>query len=128
RFRTANGPAAAPYWTDSGSGTLPARFVTRIRVDPTDVNTVYAAFGGFSTPNLWKTLDGGSSWTPASGSSLTGLPAVPVRDVAVFAPQPQRVSAATAIRLLPSQAGGSTWSAPQQGPATVAVDEHCRSG
>src|SRR6185436_21130445 len=33
-FKTANGTVGAPTWTASGAGTLPARFITRVRVDP----------------------------------------------------------------------------------------------
>ena len=51
---------ARPPGRASGAGTLPAaRFVTRVRVDPTDANTVYVTYGGFSTNNVWKTTNGG---------------------------------------------------------------------
>ena len=88
-FRTTNGTADAPAWTAVGAGTLPNRFVTRVRVDPTDANTVYATYGGFSGPNVWRTTDGGASWVSASGTGVTGLPAAPVRDIAISPLDPQ---------------------------------------
>jgi len=122
-FKTANGTVGAPTWTASGAGTLPARFITRVRVDPTAANTVYVTFGGFSTGNVWKTTNGGTSWADASGSGATGLPAVPVRDIAVFATRPSWLYAATEVGLFTSQDGGSTWSVPGDGPANVSIEE-----
>ena len=49
---------------------FPTRFITRVRVDPTDANTVYVTYGGFSTGNVWKTTNGGTSWASASGSGV----------------------------------------------------------
>src|SRR5207244_6056058 len=66
-FVTTSGTAASPGWTkvDDGPNALPNRFVTRIAIDPRDSNVVYLSFGGFTANNLWKTTDGGSTWTAA---------------------------------------------------------------
>ena len=49
-----------------------------IAVDPTDSNTVIAAFGGdFGGGEVWVTTDGGDSWTDRSA----GLPANPMNAV-----------------------------------------------
>ena len=122
-FRTTNGTADAPTWTAVGAGTLPNRFVTRVRVDPTDANTVYATYGGFSGPNVWRTTDGGTSWVSASGSDVTGLPAAPVRDIAISALDPRTLYAATEVGIFSSQDSGGTWTVPQDGPANVSVEE-----
>src|SRR5439155_5089111 len=122
-YKTTNGTATTPTWTQMGAGTLPPRYVTRVRVDPSNVNTVYATFGGFSTPNVWKTTNGGTTWTAAAGSGLTGLPSVPVRDIAVYPSQPNWLYAATEVGLFTSDDGGTTWTVPQEGPANVSVEE-----
>ncbi|MCL5020109.1 MAG: hypothetical protein M1339_00275, partial [Bacteroidetes bacterium] len=48
-------PTSTPYWNNV------AGRMTSIAVDPTDSLVVYAAAAG---GGLWKTTDGGSSWTP----------------------------------------------------------------
>jgi hypothetical protein len=122
-FKTINGTSDAPTWNAVGAGMLPNRFVTRVRVDPTNTNTVYVAYGGFSGSNLWRTTDGGSSWASVSGSGVTGLPAAPVRDLAISVPQPLSLYAATEVGIFTSQDGGATWTVPQDGPANVSVEE-----
>src|SRR4029077_19837090 len=123
-FKQTNGTATTPTWSASGVGTLPSgRMVTRVRVDPSNVNTVYVTFGGFSTPNVWKTTNGGTTWTAAAGSGLTGLPSVPVRDIAVYPTQSNWLYAATEVGLFTSDDGGTTWTVPQEGPANVSVEE-----
>src|SRR6185503_12512722 len=122
-YKTTNGTAATPAWTASGAGTLPARFITRVRVDPNDANTVYVTFGGFSTGNVWKTTNGGTSWAPAAGSGVTGLPPVPVRDIAIYASHPSWLYAGTEVGLFTSQDGGATWGVPNDGPANVSIEE-----
>ena len=122
-FKTTNGTAAAPTWTASGAGTLPNRFVTRVRVDPTDANTVYVTYGGFSAATCGRRPTAGPPGSSASGSGATGLPAVPVRDIAIYAPQPTWLYAATEVGLFTSQDGGSTWTVPSDGPANVSIEE-----
>ncbi len=122
-YKTTNGTSATPTWNASGAGTLPNRFITRVRVDPTDPNTVYVIYGGFSAGNVWKTTNGGTSWASASGSGVTGLPAVPVRDIAVYSPHPSWLYAATEVGLFTSQDGGATWGVPNDGPANVSIEE-----
>ena len=122
-YKTTTGLAATPTWVRMGAGTLPPRWVMRARVDPTDANVVYVAYGGFSTPNVWKSVDGGTTWAAASGTGLTALPAAPVRDIAVNPLAPSWLYAATEVGIFTSQDGGATWTVPHDGPANVSVEE-----
>ena len=60
-FRTADGTASTPAWSRVGvtgpSPLRPRRYLTDITVDPGDPDTVYVAFGGFESDNLWVTRD-----------------------------------------------------------------------
>ncbi|MGB8644471.1 MAG: hypothetical protein WCF84_04490 [Anaerolineae bacterium] len=109
-------------WNQIGAGTLPARMVERIVIDPTNSNVVYVTFGGFSTSNIWKTTTGGTAWTNIMGS----LPAAPVYSLAINPSNSSWVYAGTEVGLFASEDGGTTWNIPNSalhgdGPANVAV-------
>lgn len=124
-FVTTNGLAATPQWKkiDDGSPALPNRKVTRVTIDPSNSSVVYATFGGFSPNNIWKTTDGGATWSPAVGSGATQLPQVPVEALAIHPNRSQWLYAGTEVGLFTSEDGGATWSLPQDGPANVSVKE-----
>jgi photosystem II stability/assembly factor-like uncharacterized protein len=122
-YKTTNGLAGSPTWTRMGAGVLPARQVLRVRVDPTNASIVYVTYGGFNATNLWRSVNGGTTWAPISGSGVTGLPAVPVRDIGVNPGLTNWLYAATEVGVFASQDGGTSWNVPQDGPANVSVDE-----
>jgi hypothetical protein len=54
----------------------PNAVVTRIAVDPGNPDIAYATFSGFANnPHLFKTVNGGMSWTPAANGLPAALPA-----------------------------------------------------
>jgi hypothetical protein len=124
-YKTTNATSTSPTWTQMDLGTpfLPNRYVTRITVDPRNSNTVYATFGGFSPDNVWRTTDGGSTWSDITGSGTTGLPDSPVRTLVVNPNNSNWLYAGTEVGIFASEDGGSTWSVPTDGPANVSVDE-----
>ncbi len=124
-YSTTNGTAVSPTWTavDTNTMTLPDRYVTRITIDPRNNNTVYVAFGGFSPDNLWKSANGGATWTDITGSGATGLPDAPVRDLDIHPDNSNWLYASTEVGIFTSEDGGATWKLPHDGPANVSVDE-----
>jgi DNA-binding transcriptional ArsR family regulator len=70
-------------WTEFTDAGLPQRWVTRVAVDPLDSQTVYATFSGYRAgevaAHVFKTTDGGATWTDISGN----LPNGPVNDVVI---------------------------------------------
>ena len=62
----------------------PGRYCTRITIDPKNAQIVYVTFGGYVSGNVWKTTDGGSTWTELGAS----LPEAPVRALAVHPRKP----------------------------------------
>ncbi len=124
-YKTANATAASPTWTavdDNGAtNPLPNRFVERIVIDRTDSNTVFVGLGGFSTGNLRKTSNGGTTWIDLSGSGVTGLPASPVNAIAQHPLLNDRLYVGTEVGVFASQNGGATWSTSNDGPADVSV-------
>jgi hypothetical protein len=109
---------------------VPNRYISALALDPADPSgrTVYVGLNGFSRRftegpgaglgHLWKTSDGGASWSDVSGN----LPDLPVNDV-LFSQG--RIVVATDLGVVVSADGGATWSRLGSNlPYTTALDIH----
>src|SRR4029079_7539798 len=76
-------PDLGPPWAQQVDPDLPAIWVSRVAIDPSNANVEYATFSGFraddSAPYVARTADGGLTWTDISGN----LPKAPVNDLVV---------------------------------------------
>ncbi len=116
-YRTTNGTSATPTWTQVDTNGIGAdRQCLSVTIDPNDHNLIYASFGGYQSDNLWRTTDGGQSWTNISG----GLPAAPIRDLTIHPQRSTWIYVATEVGVFASEDGGATWSPTNEGPANVA--------
>jgi hypothetical protein len=126
-YKTANATAASPTWQtvdDNGAtNPLPGRIPLRILIDESNANSVYIAFGGFTTGNLQHTQNGGTSWSAVTGSGGATLPAAPIYGLAQHPAHPGWLYAGTVVGVFSSQDGGASWAASNQGPANVEVDD-----
>lgn len=105
---TAIGPASL----NSGGGLVSGR-IAGIAVDPTNASNIYiAAAGG----GVWKTTNGGTSWTPLTDNQET----LAMGAIAIAPTDPEKIYAATGeannsgdsnhgYGILVSNDGGSTW-------------------
>lgn len=120
-YRTTNGTAATPSWQkmDDNPGPLPNRFCTRITIDPVDGDVVYVMFGGYSKGNVWKTENGGTTWTNIGAA----LPEAPVRTLAIHPRRQEFLYIGTEVGVFASEDAGVTWSPTNEGPTTCSVDE-----
>ncbi len=104
---------------------LPRRPVAWIAVDRSNYRIAYIAYNGYnaSTPHqpghVFKTTDGGGSWTDISGN----LPDNPVNSIVLDPSYPNTLYAATDVGPFVTYNGGATWSALGTGFPTVAVDQ-----
>jgi hypothetical protein len=114
-YVTGDSTAVTPTWNKVDGGSLPDRTVTSIAIDPRDWNTAYATFDGFNADNVWKTTNGGSTWTP-----LYGLPTIPAYTVVVHPTLSRIVFVGTANGVFQSNDGGANW-LPSIGPGNMAV-------
>lgn len=126
-YKTANGTAASPTWTvvddNGGTNPLPNRYIGRIVIDHQNPQTVFVGLGGFNGDNLQKTTDGGVNWVDLTGSGLTGLPSAPINGIAQHPQLTTHLYVATEVGIFASADGGANWSAGNDGPADVSVDE-----
>ena len=104
-FKTQNSAAS---WSGAGAGLPDASFSTLV-VDPTNPNIVYGGTDGnnnLSAQGLFKSIDGGASWTPIDN----GLPTGQVVGSLVIDPShPSTLYAAMGAFLFKTTDGGSTW-------------------
>lgn len=111
-------------------GAMPNRYISALAIDPKDASgaTVYVGFNGFSRKwvegpgagigHLWKTTNGGATWTDVSGN----LPDVPVNDVLFVG---SKIVVGTDLGVTISTDGGATWSRLGKGlPYTTVMDVH----
>ena len=105
------------------SGISPAtRAVTDIKVDATTSTTAYATYGGFSgftdtVGHVFKTTDGGNSWTDISGN----LPNVPVTGIAIDPDVANTYYVGTDVGAFYTSNGGTTWSVLGTGLPNVGI-------
>jgi len=109
---------------------VPNRYISGLAIAPTDPSgrTVYVGFNGFSRAwiegpgaglgHLWKTTDGGATWTNVSGN----IPDIPINDVLIVN---GKLVVGTDLGVLISTDGGATWSRLGSNlPYTTTLDVH----
>jgi len=124
-WRTTNALSASPTWTNLNTAALPNRFFTSIVVDSSNPDIAYLAasgfkFGGDTKGHVFKTTDGGVSWTDISGSGLSGLPNTPVNAI-VTGNTAGTLFVGTDIGVFTTSDGGTTWTTFATGLPRVAV-------
>jgi photosystem II stability/assembly factor-like uncharacterized protein len=89
-------------------------FVARIAFDPVDPQTAYVVYATYTSSGqhyVYKTADGGTTWTPIDGYGDTGLPDAPVHSIVVDPLNRQTLYAGTELGVFTSTDGGNTWMA-----------------
>lgn len=96
-YRTSNGGAT---WTESVTVGAPSHYFagSSLVISPVDPDLAWAAGSGYSNPGVWKTTDGGTTWTSMSA----GLPSTQVFAIALESDHSGVLYAAT-------QAGPFRW-------------------
>jgi photosystem II stability/assembly factor-like uncharacterized protein len=99
-----------------------AGFVTSVAFDPFDVDVVYATYGGFGGPHLYRSDDGGQSFASIGTDGSSPIPDVPVHCVLVDPGRRQRLFLGTDIGVFVSEDSGETWEVENTGFATVVTE------
>lgn len=117
-FRTTDGTFVAPTWVRVDTPAMPKRWISRIVFDPLNPNRVFVCFLGWESGNLWRSMDGGATWSDVS----TGmLPMAPVHTVGLSRLNGDNVLVGTEVGLFASDDGGGSWSATTEGPGAVSI-------
>lgn len=105
------------------TGPIPAKYVGRIAVDPTNTDVCYVALGGFGLgagQHVWKTSNL-SSATPTWAAAGSGLPDAPVNAFVIDPVDPSRLFAGTDVGVYESNDAGATWAPYVTGMPVVSV-------
>ncbi len=108
---------------DTKKAKLPNRPVGGFAVDRSNYRTAYVAYNGYdeATPHqpghVFKTSDGGQSWTNVSGD----LPDAPVNSIVLDPSYPNTLYAGTDVGAFVTYNGGAHWTQLGTGMPTVAV-------
>lgn len=101
---------SAESWTDLFEyhrNIIPDNYFSALRVNPVNENEVFVGIYGFRIPHLFKSTDGGYSWTDISGN----LPDSPVNDILVYysGETSKNILTATDAGVYVSTNDGNTW-------------------
>jgi hypothetical protein len=114
-YRTTDGTAQRPHWTELGGRGLPApsrgRPCNRLTFFPNNTQLVVAAFGGYFADNVYCSGDGGEHWSALGRGSL---PEVPIYAVTVNPIRDDWLYAATDVGVYASEDRGVTWTLSDQ--------------
>ncbi len=98
-------------WSSSSPRT---GYVSRLAFDPGNPDIVYATYSQFkasaSQNHVYKSTDGGATWTGIDGSGDTGLPDIPVFSIIVDPQNTSNLYLGTDLGVFFSPDGGNTWS------------------
>ncbi|GAA0211235.1 exo-alpha-sialidase [Saccharothrix mutabilis subsp. mutabilis] len=96
-------------WREITAG-LPTRFITRVTVDPTDANLAYVTVSGYRNgsdlAHVFRTSDGGTTWTDISGN----LPDAPVNEIVQDPLNRSILYVGSDVGAFVSTNGGGNWS------------------
>ena len=122
--RTNHGLADNPDWTVFGAGNgLPVgAYVSSVTVDPVDPDVAYATYSSFGVPHVYRTVNGGQTWTSIDGTGANLIPDIPVHWLAVRPCDTQQLYVGTELGMFASDDGGANWLPVNEGAAYTIVE------
>ncbi len=123
-YKTTDGTASSPSWARVDTGTpLPDRFISRIAIDRANHARVWVTLQGYNADNVWRTGDGGATWSPVAGSGAAALPPAPATSIALHRTLAGWAYVGTDVGVFWTADDGATWATATAGPGPAPVDE-----
>jgi hypothetical protein len=110
--RTALSATATTAWAASRPR---EGWVNAVAFDPRNINTVYATYGNFGGAHVYRSADGGATWSSIDGSGSGALPDIPVHSIVVDPDDSSRLYLGTDAGVFTSIDGGRTWMVEETG-------------
>jgi hypothetical protein len=84
-------------------------YLSWLAFDPVDPTVAYATYATFGGTHVWKTADGGATWTGIDGTGPGALPDIPVDSIVVDPAHPTNLYIGTDMGIFVSTDGGQNW-------------------
>ncbi|HWQ32319.1 MAG TPA: BACON domain-containing carbohydrate-binding protein [Blastocatellia bacterium] len=97
-------------------------FVSWVTIDPANANIAYATYSTFGGTHVWRTIDGGATWTGLDGSGSNSIPDLPVHCLVVDPVNTARLYVGTDLSVFVSTDGGANWAVENTGFARVVTE------
>lgn len=98
-------------------------YVSSLTWDPSTLATLYATYSTFGGgAHVWRSTNGGSTWSSIDGSGPGALPDIPVHSIVVDPSDGDRLYIGTDIGVFSSLDGGSNWQVENTGFANVVTE------
>ncbi len=97
-------------------------FVSSLAFDPGDPETLYATYAGFGGDHVWRSTDGGETWSSLAGTGAGTLPDIPVHSIVVDPGDGRRLYIGTDLGVFTSVNGGATWAVENTGFANAVTE------
>lgn len=128
-----NHAATAANHTSSWAFSRPrAGFVSSVQWDPIDPAVVYATYSTFNTGagqhHVYRSTDGGRTWTGIDGTGATALPDLPIHAVVVDPNNTSRLYVGSDAGVFTTLDGGASWNKEVTGYANVVTESLALNG
>jgi hypothetical protein len=97
-------------------------YVSWLTFDPANDSVLYATYSTFGVPHVWRSTDGGGTWTPIDGTGVARIPDVPVHSLVVDPGNSARLFVGTDVGVFSSDDTGTTWAVENTGFANVITE------
>lgn len=118
-----NSNALTVVSTTSWPSTRP-RFgwVSSLAIDPGSKDIAYATYSTFGGTHVWRSMDGGATWSALDGAGAGALPDVPVHSIAIDPSNTARLYIGTDVGIFVSTDGGANWAVETSGFPNVITE------
>jgi hypothetical protein len=97
-------------------------YVSWLAHDPSDIEVVYATYAGFGGTHVWRSSDGGATWSGLDGTGTGRLPDIPVHCIVVDPSHSSRLFLGTDLGVFTSVDQGRTWAVEVTGFANAVTE------
>lgn len=97
-------------------------YVSSLTFDPSNTSVAYATYSTFGGTHVWKTADGGATWTGIDGTGKGALPDLPVNSIIVDPAKPTNLYIGTDMGVFVSTDNGQSWAIELTGLPNAVVD------
>jgi uncharacterized protein (TIGR03437 family) len=99
-----------------------AGHVSWVAFDPTSKDIAYATYSTFGGIHVWRSINGGASWTGIDGTGAGALPDIPVHCIVIDPLNTARLYVGTDLGVFVSTNGGASWAVENTGFANTVVE------